>query len=71
MNYAFIYFGFAIGAVIAPYVTAALFKSTHSFAAVFIIAMGLLVLGVLAIYLLKAWAKKALQKMETKGVDWQ
>lgn len=68
LNYAFIYFGFAIGAVVAPYVTAAFFKYTHSFAIVFIIAMGLLVLGVLAIYLLKAWAKEALQRIEQKGV---
>ncbi|SUH07726.1 permease [Salmonella enterica subsp. enterica] len=40
LNYGFMYFGFAVGAVIAPYVTSAIAKYTGSYNTVFIFDHG-------------------------------
>lgn len=46
LNYGFMYFGFAVGAVIAPYVTSAIAKYTGSYNTVFILTTVLLLIGV-------------------------
>lgn len=53
LNYAFIYIGFAVGAVIAPYVTSYLFKTTNSFNGIFILSIVLLAIGIVLIYVMK------------------
>ncbi|EIQ5305766.1 OFA family MFS transporter, partial [Salmonella enterica] len=46
LNYGFMYFGFAVGAVIAPYVTSAIAKYTGGYDTVFILTTVLLLIGV-------------------------
>lgn len=53
MNYGFMYAGFGTSAVIAPYVTSALAKSTGSYNSVFILSTVLLAVGIVMIYTMK------------------
>jgi OFA family oxalate/formate antiporter-like MFS transporter len=66
LNYAFIYFGFAIGAVIAPYVTSYMFKITKTFNSVFIMSIILLIVGVGLIHIIRLKYLKAKRILENK-----
>ena len=56
LNYGFMYFGFAVGAVIAPYITSAIDKSTGTYNPVFILTITLLLIGVVLILATKVYA---------------
>ncbi|MDH6365811.1 OFA family oxalate/formate antiporter-like MFS transporter [Enterococcus sp. PF1-24] len=62
MNYGFMYFGFAVGAIVAPYVTAAVAKATGSYHMAFILSIILLVVGVVLIRMMEAAFKKMTKK---------
>lgn len=68
LNYGFMYFGFAVGAVIAPYITSAIAKSSGSYDPVFMLTTGLLALGVILILFTKNYVAKILTNMKTQGV---
>lgn len=61
LNYGFMYFGFAIGAIVAPYVTSAIAKQTNSYNPVFGISIGLLIIGIALIGVMQNQAVKAKQ----------
>lgn len=63
LNYGFMYFGFAVGAVIAPYVTSAMDKYTGSYNPVFILTIVLLLVGVVLTMVTKSYATKIVQKI--------
>ncbi|WP_313886574.1 L-lactate MFS transporter [Enterococcus hulanensis] len=58
MNYGFMYFGFAVGAIFSPYITSAIAKTSHSYNPVFVISIVLLILGVILIEVLSKISKK-------------
>lgn len=68
LNYGFMYFGFAVGAVIAPYITSAIAKYSGSYDTVFILTTCLLVLGVILIMYTQKYVAKILIRMQTQGV---
>jgi OFA family oxalate/formate antiporter-like MFS transporter len=53
MNYGFMYFGFAVGAIISPYATSAIAKTYGSYNLIFIISIIFLLLGIALIQLLQ------------------
>lgn len=53
MNYGFVYFGFALGSIIAPYVTSAIAKAEGNYNKAFLLAIILLVCGIVLIHVLK------------------
>lgn len=63
LNYGFMYFGFAVGAVIAPYVTSAIAKYTGSYNTVFILTVALLLIGVVLTLITKKYIAVVLAKI--------
>jgi OFA family oxalate/formate antiporter-like MFS transporter len=63
LNYGFMYFGFAVGAVIAPYITSAIDKSTGTYNPVFILTIALLLIGVVLILATKVYATRIVNKI--------
>ncbi|CDW11932.1 putative transmembrane transport protein [Salmonella enterica subsp. enterica serovar Paratyphi A] len=63
LNYGFMYFGFAVGAVIAPYVTSAIAKYTGSYNTVFILTTVLLLIGVVLTLITKKYVATVLAKI--------
>ncbi|TMV55925.1 OFA family MFS transporter, partial [Salmonella enterica subsp. enterica serovar Heidelberg] len=63
LNYGFMYFGVAVGAVIAPYVTSAIAKYTGSYNTVFILRTVLLLIGVVLTLITKKYVATVLAKI--------
>lgn len=63
LNYGFMYFGFAVGAVIAPYVTSAIAKQTGSYNTVFVLTIILLAAGVILTLVTKKYVGRVLSKL--------
>lgn len=60
LNYGFMYSGFALGAVIAPYVTSAIAKQTGNYNTVFILTIVLLMIGVVLTLATKKYVNRVL-----------
>lgn len=62
MNYGFMYAGFAVSAIAAPYITSAIAKNTGSYNVSFILAIVLLIIGIFFIQWMQSLALKQLEK---------
>lgn len=63
LNYGFMYFGFAVGAVIAPYATSAIAKQTGSYNTVFLLTIVLLAIGIVLTLATQKYVNRVLVKL--------
>lgn len=64
INYAFMYFGFAVGSVFSPYVTSYIGKENHNYDLSFIISIVLMVVSIGLIFVAKKMTEKIVHKGE-------
>ncbi len=63
LNYGFMYFGFAVGAVIAPYVTSAIARQTGNYNTVFVLTLVLLAVGIILTLITKKYVGRVLAQL--------